>query len=142
VSAAGEQWKELYDAIVEEDRLRAAESSELLTKEKEVEKLLRKTVGGEARERTAVASQTTYTSLFVEKSNAELFETQVAAYKVAPHVFVLREYLSMLEKGLRNVRKYIIAVEKPGSVVYEFDLRPPQEFDALAAEVASMESQK
>jgi regulator of protease activity HflC (stomatin/prohibitin superfamily) len=142
VTAAGEQWKELYDAIVEEDRLRAAESSELLTKEKEVEKLLRKTVGGEARERTAIASQTTYTSLFVEKSNAELFETQVAAYKVAPHVFVLREYLSMLEKGLRNVRKYIIAVEKPGSVVYEFDLRPPQEFDALAAEVASMESQK
>ena len=142
VTAAGEHWKELYDGIVEEDRLRAAASNELSAKEREVEKLLRETVGGEARERTAVASQTTYTSLFVEKSSAELFETQVAAYKAAPHVFVLREYLSMFEKGLRNVRKYIIAVEKPGAVVYEFDLRPPQEFDALAAEVASMESPK
>ena len=35
---------------IEEDRLRAAELSELLTNETEVEMLLRKTVGGEARE--------------------------------------------------------------------------------------------
>lgn len=142
VTAAGEQWQELYDAIVLEDRLRNEGSKDLVAQETKVEQLLRDTVGGEARVKTASAGMRAYEHLFREKSTAERFEAQLAAFRVAPETYLLRIYLSMLEEGLRNVRKYVIALEKPDMVIYEVDLRPPQEFDALAAEVASMEAKK
>lgn len=142
VTAAGEQWQTLYDAIVEEDRLRGAGSNELAAQELKVEKLLRETVGGEAREVVAKAGQNAFERLFSVKSEAERFEIQHAAFLSAPDTYLLRIYLAMLEEGLSKVRKYVIAIEKPDTVIYEVDLRPPQEFDALAAEVASMESKK
>ncbi len=142
VSSAGENWEELSLAIAEEDRLRQAGSPDLAAQTEKVERLLREGVGGIARARTARASQRSFTRLFEQKSAAERYETQLAAFRVAPEVYSLRLYLEMLEDSLRNVRKYIIALEHPETVVYDIDLRPPDTFDALSQEVATMEQKR
>lgn len=142
IDSAGEQWKSLHLAIAEEDRLRQIGSPELAAQTEKVERMLREVVGGQARARTMRALERSSTRLFEQKSAAERYETQLAAFRVAPEVYSLRLYLEMLEESLKNVRKYIIALEHPEMVVYDIDLRPPDTFDALSQEVAGMEQKR
>lgn len=142
IESAGDDWKALYEAIELEDRLRGENSPKLAEQTAIVEEMLRKQVGGEARVRAALASRNAFTRLFSQMSEAELFEMQLATYRIAPEVYSLRNYLRMMEEGLRRVRKFVIALENPDSVVYDIDLRPPTEIDLLGAEQAAGEQKK
>lgn len=142
IESAGDQWKELYEAIRLEDDLRSRNDPGLAEQTAVVEEMLRKVIGGEARVRAATASKNAFARLFSQKSEAELFETRLATYRAAPEVYSLRNYLRMMEEGLRRVRKFVIALENPDSVVYDIDLRPPAEIDLLGAEQAAAEQKR
>lgn len=139
VESAGDLWKQLYDAIALEDRLQAEGSPRLAEQTREVERLLREAVGGKARQRSANAVRRAYERLFEQKSAAERYDIQLAAYRAAPEIYTLRVYLRALEEGLVNVRKYVIALARPENVVYDVDLRPTQQLDLLATEAAALE---
>lgn len=142
IESAGEGWQELYDAIVVEDQLSRDRAPGLAEQTAKVEELLRKQIGGHARVRAARASRNAFQRLFSQKAAAELFEAQLASFHVAPEVYSLRVYLRTMEESLRNVRKFVIALEDPDSVVYDIDLRPPTTIDLLGAEQAAMETKK
>jgi regulator of protease activity HflC (stomatin/prohibitin superfamily) len=134
VESAGTQWKALYDAIVAEDKARAEGAKDLAERTAEVERILLTQAGGEARSFAADARRSAFTSVFRVKSEAESYATQLAAYQAAPSVYLHRQYLKMVEEGLKSVRKYIIALEDSSAVTYEMDLRPPQPIDILKGE--------
>ncbi len=139
VASAGTEWEQLYSAIQQEDEARISGSKELPQRTAEVERILREVAGGMARVRTALALQTAYTRAFDQKSEADRYELQLAAYKMAPHIYMERQYLDLMKNGLQNVFKYILVLDDSESVVIEMDLRPPQNMDVLGAEIKGME---
>jgi regulator of protease activity HflC (stomatin/prohibitin superfamily) len=145
VESAGPNWRKLYDAIVLEDQTRESAGRDLQLRAQEVENILTSEEGaiaGKARETAAGAQKQATERVFSEMSNAERYEMQLAAYDVAPRTYSLRVYLRMLEDGLKDVRKYVIALDDADRVVYGFDLKPPAEFDVLGAELGAMEAQE
>lgn len=139
VASAGTEWDQLYSAIQREDEARISGSKELPQRTAEVERILRQVAGGTARVRTALALQTAYTRLFDQKAEADRWDYKLAAYKMAPHIYMERQYLDMMKNGLQNVFKYILVLDDSEPVVIEMDLRPPQNMDVLGAEIKGME---
>ncbi len=139
VESAGTEWEKLYDAIRREDEAHAAGAKDLARRTAEVERILREVVGGWARARTAAAFQTAFTRVFDQKSETERFATRLAAFNAAPSIYMERQYLDLMRKGLQTVRKYILVLDDSESVVIEMDLRPPQGMDVLGAEIRGME---
>lgn len=139
VGSAGTGWDQLYQAIMREDAARTADSADLQQKTAEVERLFRGEIGGLARQIVSRAEMRTLGRVFSEQSAAERYAIQLSTFRAAPHVYTLRLYLRMLEEGLRGVQKYIVVLDEPNKVIYEMDLRQPQGFDSMGAELAAME---
>ena len=139
VESGGIRWRELYDAIVAEEKAAESSDAELAQKTATVERLLRTVAGGEARRITTEAEQAVYASLFGRRSEAESYQMQLAAYKMAPRTYRLRAYLRTMEKALQDVRKYVIVLDHPEKVLIEADLKPPQALDILGAELMATE---
>lgn len=141
IESGGIHWSRLNKAIDDEDDAinDKLPEAERLARAAEVERLLRTVAGGEARAITARAEQRAYARLFAEKSAAESYALQLSAYLAAPKTYELRVYLRMMARALQNVRKYVIAIEKPETVIYELDLKPPAAVDILASELRASE---
>lgn len=139
VGSAGNEWLRLYQAINQEDDARKNASPEQSRLAAEVEELLLRGCGGDAREMVARASQRTLARVFGEKSAAERYAWQVMAYEAAPSVYLLRLYLRTLEDGLKGVQKFLVMTDHPEKVIYLPDARPPAGIDTLGAELSAME---
>ncbi|MFQ5424120.1 MAG: SPFH domain-containing protein [Phycisphaerae bacterium] len=146
--AAGDQWLQLNDAIDAENAVRrgsratgGSRSADLKSRIAEVERLLRTVAGGTSRQTVAEARKHTYVRVFSEQADAERYSVQLRAFHSAPTTYKLRVYLRMLAKGLARVRKYVIAMNHPENVLYEFDLKPPMGLDILGAETAALEAE-
>jgi regulator of protease activity HflC (stomatin/prohibitin superfamily) len=142
LASAGTAWAKLYDAIKHEDAARTSNSPDSAEWTAEVERILRTEAGGAAREMVAVAKMETLERVFGEKSESERYAMQMTAYEAAPETYLLRIYLRMLEEGLEGVRKYVVALDEPGKVIFELDLKPPEQIDILGAELAASESKE
>jgi regulator of protease activity HflC (stomatin/prohibitin superfamily) len=140
VASAGTGWERLYEAIVREDQARASDSAELGRCTAEVARILRTETGGRAREMAARAEMRALGRVFGEKSAAERYAIQLAAYRVAPYTYLLRLYLRMVAEGLEDVRKYVIVLNDSDRVIYVMDLKPPQAIDLLGAELSAQEA--
>jgi len=140
--SAGMKWREFHDAIVEEDEARELGSDDLASRTQTVETMLRSdnVLGGIARSQAADAEIRAVDHVFSEMSNAKRYEMQLAAFKAAPEVYSLRVYLRMLRDGLKGLRKYVIVLDDPDRVLYEFDLKAPEQFDVAGAELGAMEA--
>jgi len=140
IESGGVRWKELYAALLAEDKVVAAGATSFVNDETlTFEHLLRDVAGGRAREIVARAGQRAYTRLFSEKSAAESYALQLVAYDAAPHTYKLRIYLRMITDALKNVRKYVIVMDDPSKVIYELDLKPKGMLDVLGGEIAAGE---
>ena len=139
INSGGGDWKELHEALVEEDKANTENAPDLAEKTRVVERLLQSVAGGKARQITAQAAQYAYARLFAEKSAAESYALHLVAYNAAPHTYLLRIYLRMVTKALKKVRKYVVVMKNPKRVLYELDLKPPQGIDVLGAEIAAGE---
>ena len=106
----------------------------------EVERLLRTSAGGEAREIVSESGQQAYARLFAEKSSSERYSMQMQAFNAAPSIYMLRTYLRMVASSMGDIKKYVIAMRDPTRVVYEVDLKPPAAVDILGAEISAMEN--
>lgn len=56
-------------------------------------------------------------------ANSERFRQQIEAYERGGSVYLTREYLSVLEERMPELRKYIISAEEVDRWVYEVDLK-------------------
>ncbi|MFQ5412552.1 MAG: SPFH domain-containing protein, partial [Phycisphaerae bacterium] len=139
ISSGGVAWRDLYEAILAEDRAQASDAPDLAEKTTRVEAMLLERSGGQARLITTQAAKQAYARLFSEKSEAERYAVQLAAYDVGGSSYLLRLYLRTIEESLRGVRKYVIALDDPGKVLYEYDLSAPPAIDLLGAEIQAME---
>jgi membrane protease subunit HflK len=142
LQAAGAHWPEVYEAINAEDAARKTGAADLPQRTAIVEKLLREISGGRAREQVAAANITTLMRVFKESSDAEYYQSQLAAYAASPETYTLRAYLRMLDEGLRDIRKYVVVLDDPNRVVYDLDLKPPPVFDAIGAELSANEAKQ
>ncbi len=142
VGSAGLNWKAIYDVIASEDRAREAGSSDLRRQTETVENALRRQVGGAAREMVAEADARALGRVFREKSAAERYAIQTAAYEAAPSTYTLRTYLRVLIVGLQDVHKYVVAMDDSSKLIYEYDLKPPQGIDILGAELRAGEMER
>jgi regulator of protease activity HflC (stomatin/prohibitin superfamily) len=140
ISSAGTQWERLHKAILAEEQARMNGADDLAARTEEVERLLRIVVGGQARELTAGASEWSFERIFSKQAAAERYGVQLAAFKSAPQIYLLRSYLRLLEEGLANNRKIVVAHPHPENVIYDVDLRPPTELDVLGSELKAMEA--
>jgi regulator of protease activity HflC (stomatin/prohibitin superfamily) len=140
LSAAGERWQELYNAILAEDQAAAASAPDLAARREAVEKLLRTEAGGLARAAVARALMRTVARVYEVRSAAELYSLQIDAYRAAPEYYLLGSYLRILEEGLRDMRMFIILLADPARIIYELDLKPPPGIDVLGAELSATEA--
>jgi len=139
VNAGGAISPQLYKEIIAEDEARAAGAADAAERSARVEQMMLRQAGGNTRIRVGMAVEKTYGRIFEEQSNAERFAAQLAAYKAAPEVFMLRSYLRMLKDGLVRVTKYVVAVNDPGKVRLNLDLKPKQALDVMAAELQAVD---
>jgi len=139
ISSGGVDWRQLHQAIMEEDHAREADAADLAEMTARVERLLLAESGGQARVITAQAVKHAYSRLFSEKSKAERYAIQLAAYDVGQSSYLLRVYLRTIEESLRHVRKYVIALDDPSKVLYLYDLSAPVAMDLLGAEIRAMD---
>ncbi|MFQ5501284.1 MAG: SPFH domain-containing protein [Phycisphaerae bacterium] len=139
ISSGGVDWKELHQAILEEDLAQEADAADLADKTARVEHLLLAESGGQARVITAQAVKQAYSRLFSEKSKAERYAIQLAAYDVGQSSYLLRVYLRTIEESLRHVHKYVIAMDDPSKVLYLYDLSAPVAMDLMGAEIRAMD---
>ena len=68
------------------------------------------------------------------RAGAERFARQLEAYRKGKNVYLWREYLSVLDEMLPDMRKYIITSDNVGHWVYELDLKEklqPDLFEGL-----------
>lgn len=137
INAAGEGYRDVYDAITAEDKARGENAPDADAKAARVEQLLRERIGGAAREQVALAEEYLYRRITLEGATAELFRIQRVAYEQSPAVFRLRAYLKMLSESLTGVRKYIVALRNTERVFYNVDLKPPPPIELLQQEVQS-----
>ena len=136
ISAAGVNWKELYELIEAEEAVEDKNSPEAAEATAKVESFLRNQAGGMARMAVSEAVRDSYRRLITERSTAELYEQQVAAFEQAPTTYILRTYLRSIQRGLAPLRKFVIAVEDPSRIIYSVDLKPPSELNVMAAEIS------
>lgn len=139
IEAAGEAYAELFEAIEAEERARAAGSPDADALSARVQRLLRETAGGESGEIASLAAEYLYQRVTSEGASAELFRVQRAAYEQSPRVYTHRMYLRAISEGLRDVRKYIVAVRHPDRVLYQLDLKPPPPLEVLQQEIRSFQ---
>jgi len=146
VGAAGPEWRAVYEAIVAEDEDAeangepGADAEELPTDR--VQRMLTAVAGGQARAIVAAAQEVAYDRIFGERAASERYRMELAAYESAPDVYSLRLYLAMIKRALADIRKFVIVLDEPERVIYTLDLKPPQPFEALAAEQAVAEQQQ
>jgi len=141
VGAGGAISPELYKAILAEDEALAAHAGDAAEKTAAVEQMMLRQAGGNTRVRVGLAVEKTYGKIFDVQADAERFTAQLAAYKAAPDVFMLRSYLRMLNEGLERVTKYIVAVNNPDKVRLNLDVKPKQPLDVLGAELQAVDKQ-
>ncbi len=72
-------------------------------------------------ETLAKARGESYRKVTLEKARAERFSAQAESYNIAPDVFYLRNYLDILLQAGKDVRKFILAVEKPDKLLFYVD---------------------
>ncbi len=142
VEAGGTAWEEVFAAIAREDEARQRNDPALGERSAEVERLLRTTAGGRARAMTAEAGRKAVSRVFGEKSSAERYLQQMAAYEVSPSTYLLRSYLRVLVDSLREVQKYVVVTGQADKVLYQVDLKPPQGLDILGAELKALEGKE
>jgi hypothetical protein len=137
LAAAGQGFSALYDAILAEEAARAADAADAAERTAEVERLLREAAEGAARKTAADAEEYLFRRVTLEGAAAELFGVQLRAHAAAPRIYRLRAYLEVLVERLAGLRKYVVAVRQPESVLYQLDLRPPPPIEMLSEEVRS-----
>lgn len=69
----------------------------------------------------AAAYEYRYGTLIIEQAKVERFSNQLKAYRQAPAVYKLREYLQVLQGATEKVRKIIIATKHPERIVVIID---------------------
>lgn len=136
ISAAGINWQDLYERIKAEEAVPADDKAKAAEASDAVESFLRNQAGGQARMAVSEAVRDSYRRLITERSAAELYEQQVAAFETAPSTYMLRTYLRTIKKALAPVRKFIVAVENSSRIIYSVDLKPPSELNVMAAEIS------
>jgi len=134
-------WEKLYTEIKAEADAQKSGAADVAERSARVEQLLLRQAGGNARVHVGFAVEKTYGKVFEEQAAAERLVAQLAAYKAAPEVFMLRSYLRMLTEGLRTVTKYVIAVNDPTKVRLNLDMKPKQALDVLGAELSAGDKQ-
>ncbi|KPK77044.1 MAG: hypothetical protein AMJ79_04635 [Phycisphaerae bacterium SM23_30] len=68
----------------------------------------------------------------VEKARAERFTQQLLAFSKGQQVYLLREFLSVLDNNVPKMRKYMIVSDKVGHLVLEIDLEERLEPDLFS----------
>jgi membrane protease subunit HflK len=135
ITAAGERFRLLYDAIVAEEQARDQHSPDLSQRTLEVESMFREVAAGEARRTSSQAEGYLYERVTLEEAAADLFKIQQQAFEQAPGVYTLRLYLDMLVRSLTDRWKYVVAVNDPDRVIYQLDLKPPPRLEVLRQEL-------
>jgi len=78
-------------------------------------------------------------------ADSERYKHQLSAYEKGKGVYLLREYLSVLDEVMPDIRKYVIGSDKVNRWVYEFDLKEklqPDLFSGLGLPEDGKESGK
>ena len=75
-----------------------------------------------------------FKATIVPKSEAEVFLSQLSAYKAMPQMFKLRTYLSFLENDCANLRKYILSSSIPYQIL-ELNAEEKPRLDLLDADL-------
>jgi regulator of protease activity HflC (stomatin/prohibitin superfamily) len=115
------------DALVRELKeldalsLGGASGESIAVKELEIERMLRES-GGAAAIAINNARQYRWAKENVERGQAMSFSSRLAAYEAAPHLYRMRHFLDVVQNGLRDARKYLIAVDH-GELVVRGDLK-------------------
>lgn len=104
-------------------RDQGAPAEELAAAEKAADLLLAR-AGGKARAIINRGRAERWANENAERGRWASFEHQLAAYKAAPKLFILNEKLNMLAESLRDVRKYVLGIDKSKlEIRYEDDRR-------------------
>ncbi len=122
IGAGGENYQELYDAMMAEAAIKEGDSRRAEAS-RHVESLLRLKSGGDARESVTDAQDYLYQRIVLQAGEVELFRAQRAAFEAAPRTFVVRAYLDAISEGFKGIHKYVIAVTHPERIVYQGDLK-------------------
>ena len=75
-----------------------------------------------------------FKATIVPKSEAEVFRSQLSAYRAMPKMFELRTYLSFLENDCAGLRKYIISASIPYQIL-ELNAEEKPRLDLLDADL-------
>ena len=131
VGAAGEGWRDFHEAVEAEDAAREANASDFDNPHSDRVEAMLDEIGGAAGAYTALADERSYRRIFREKAAAERYATQSDAFESAQHSYLLRAYLRMLEEGLADLHKYVVAVDHPERILYQVDLKPSPQLNVL-----------
>ena len=107
--------------------------AKILTAGGEAQEILHRAVG-ETKVLNAEARAYAFRRAAVSKAEGERFGRQLEAFKKGKGVYLEREYLSVLDKYLPAMRKYVLASDKVNRWVYELDLKEklqPDLFEGL-----------
>ncbi len=77
------------------------------------------------------------------EAESKKFASNVKAYEKGKNVYLLREYLSVLDQYMPNLRKYLIASDNVDDWVYEFDLKEnikPDMFGSLGIDTTEQQN--
>jgi len=84
-----------------------------------------------------------YARVVLTKAKAARFSKQIEAYEQGQDIYLLREYLAVLEEFLPQMRKYVFAFTDVKSLIYEVDLTEnlqPDLFEGLEIPTPQQES--
>lgn len=81
-------------------------------------------ITGKAAERVAVARAEMWAKINEARADADTLELELPIYRAAPRIYRMRRYLDVLNEGLANTRKYLIAADV--QPVIQFDLTEPR----------------
>lgn len=70
-----------------------------------------------ASEVTGQAKANRYGKVSIEKAKSERFAAQQKGYDASPEVFVFRQYMDTLTESTKDVRKYVLALDRPERVM-------------------------
>jgi regulator of protease activity HflC (stomatin/prohibitin superfamily) len=118
VGGSPEEAQEVAEALRELNAMNQAGASAeaVALKEIEIERRLRG-AGGNAAIVIDQARTYRWAKENVERGEAEGFASKLAAYEAAPHLYRMREFLNVVEGGLYDARKYLIAVDHDELIV-------------------------
>jgi regulator of protease activity HflC (stomatin/prohibitin superfamily) len=71
----------------------------------------------EEEEITGRAKAYSYSRVLIEKAKSERFHALQKGYEASPSVFVFRQYMDTLTESTKEVRKYVLALDRPERVM-------------------------